>query len=119
MGNIQRSESIIKKACLTIEEFGLTENFNLKVQGRGNATKNLTGLQRINPAIFDQLDNENFGAKKSKSTRYYICSFLFYAVYGQVIKSYRHREKREDGLRHLGTKIFDQQEPVFDLNFDE
>ena len=24
-------------------------------------------------------------------------------------------EKREDGLRHLGTKIFDQQEPVFDF----
>ena len=28
-------------------------------------------------------------------------------------------EKKEDGLRHLGAKIFDQQEPVFDFNFGE
>ncbi len=120
LGNIQRSESIIKKACLTIEEFGLTENFNLKVQGRGNATKNLTGLQRINPAIFDQLDNEKFlELRKVRALDIIYAHFYSMPCMGKLLNLIAIGEKREDGLRHLGTKIFDQQEPVFDFNFDE
>ena len=116
---ISKSNSIISVVTSLIEKFDLLEPFTINAKIDEAKTISLSGLMRINASKFDKLGSQEFLELRTNNCLEFIYAhFISMQCINDLVKIMNVRTVVDDGLRELGTQIFESSEDEFKLNFD-
>ena len=116
---ISKSNSIISVVTSLIEKFDLLEPFTINAKIDGSNPISLSGLMRINARKFDELGSQEFLELRTNNCLEFIYAhFISMQCINGLVKIMNVRAVVDDGLRELGTQIFESSEDELNFNFD-
>ena len=100
-----------------LKKLKLLEQINLKIPRQDGTTIEINGLQKIKLSVFKALDDDKFLELRKTSALDFIYAH-FYSLSGiQALIMLRNKNlSTEQGLKEIGSQIFDPTEDELDFN---